>query len=81
MYLSYCFPCKSGKQHNRLKLDLQKEFTTGYGQYPDNKQVTLMIIYKYTKSSVSQQTTTEGTPFAQRDGTSNKHIPPYDKIY
>ena len=38
-----------------------------------------MFLDKYTKSSVSQQTDSEVTPFSQRGGAINKHIPPYDK--
>ena len=34
---------------------------------------------KYTTSSFIQQTTSEGTSFAQRVGDSNKQIPLYDK--
>ena len=45
-----------------------------------NRQVTLMFLDKYTKSSVIQQTTSSGTAFAQRGEASNKMLPPYDKI-
>ena len=40
-----------------------------------------MILDIYTKSSVRQQTTSEGTIFDQMDEAINKHIPPYDKKY
>ena len=38
-----------------------------------------MILDKNTKSNVIQNTTLEGTSFAQRGGDSNKQIPIYDK--
>ena len=56
-YLSYIFLQKSGKQHNKLKVDLQNNFTKYYDWYPKNRKVTLMLLEKYTKSSVIQQTT------------------------
>ena len=31
-YLAYVFLCQSGKQHNKLRMDLQNEFTTGKRQ-------------------------------------------------
>ena len=40
-----------------------------------------MLLDKYAKSSVIQQTNSEGTSFNQRGGTSNKKLPPYDKKY
>ena len=80
-YLSYIFLWKSGKQHNKFKVDLQNDVTTGYERYSKKIQGTLMLLDKYTKSSVSQQTTSEGTPFSERGGASNKQLPPYDKKY
>ena len=38
-----------------------------------------MLLGKYTKYSVIQNTTSEGTAFAQRGGAGNKQIPQYDK--
>ena len=38
-----------------------------------------MIVDKFTKSSVIQQTTSEGTPFYQRGGAVNKQLPTYDE--
>ena len=38
-----------------------------------------MLLDKFTNSSVSQHTTSEGTSLSQRGGDSNKQIPPYDK--
>ena len=38
-----------------------------------------MLLDEYTNSDVIQQTTSEGTPFAQRGGDSNKPLPLYDK--
>ena len=78
-YLSYIFLRKIGKQHKKLKVDLQNGFTIVDDQYPKNRQGTAMLLDKYTKSSVRQQTTSVGTQFAQRGGASNKQLPPYDK--
>ena len=36
-----------------------------------------MLLDKYTKSSVIQHTTSEGTSFDQRGGDINKQLPPY----
>ena len=78
-YLSYIFLWKSGKQHNKLKLDFQNNFTTGDDRYPNNRQQTLMLPEKYTKYCVIQQTVSEGTSFDQRGGDRNKQLPSYDK--
>ena len=73
------FLWKSGKQNNKFKLDLQNYFTTVDDRYHNNRQGTLLD--KYTKSSVSQQTTSEGTTFSQRGWGRNKQLLPYDKNY
>ena len=38
-----------------------------------------MLLDKCNKSSAIQQTTSEVTPFSQRDGSGNKQLPPFDK--
>ena len=75
------FLLETGKKHNKLKVDLQNEFNTCNDLYPKNRQGTLMILEKYTNSSVTQKTNSEGTLFAQRGGSINKRLPPYDKNY
>ena len=40
-----------------------------------------MLLGKYTNSGVSQQTTSQGKKFSQRDGADNKQLPSYDKKY
>jgi hypothetical protein len=68
-YLSYVLLRKSGKQHNKLKVDLQNDFTTGNDQYPKNRQSTLHLLDKYSKSVIVSPTTpTEGKLFAQKGG-------------
>ena len=68
-YLSYVFLRQSGKQHNKLKVDLQNDFTTGDDWYPKNRQSTLHLLDKCTKSTVvSSMLQSEGTAFAQRGG-------------
>jgi hypothetical protein len=68
-YLSYVFLRQSGKQHNKLKVDLQNDFTTGDDRYPKNLQSTLHLLNKYSKSIiVSPTSTSEGAAFAQKGG-------------
>jgi hypothetical protein len=82
-YLSYIFLQQSGKQHNKLKMDLQNDFTTGDDRYPKNRQETLHLLDKYTKSAIVSQPVSEGTAFAQRGGQSGGKGKgePYDKAY
>ena len=88
-YLSYIFLRQSGKQHNKLKVDLQNDFTTGDDRYPKNRQATLHLLDKYSKSIVVSHTTpSEGTSFAQRGGkgggnnsNQNQNKDDYDKDY
>jgi hypothetical protein len=85
-YLSYVFLRQSGKQHNKLKVDLQNDFTTGDDRYPKNRQSTLHLLDKYSKSIiVSPTTSSEGTSFAQQGnqgrGASNRSSNTYDKSY
>jgi hypothetical protein len=47
---------------------LQNDFTTGDNHYPKNRQQTLHLLYKYSKTSVSKVTQSEDTSFAQRIG-------------
>ena len=77
MHLSCIFIQESGNKHNKSKVDLQNDFTTGEERYPKNRQENLMILDKYTKSGLIQNTNSEGTSFAQRGGASNKKLPPY----
>ena len=68
-----------GKQYIKLKVDLKNDFTAGGYWYSNNRQGILMLLEKYTKTSVIQQTNSEGTSFDQRSGESKKLILPYDK--
>jgi hypothetical protein len=79
-YLSYVFLRQSGKQHNKLKVDLQNDFTTGDDRYPKNRQATLHLLDKYSKSVVAQAPISEGTAFAQRATRVDKQDT-YDKSY
>jgi hypothetical protein len=68
-YISYVFLRQSGTPHNKLKVDLQNDFTTGDDHYPKNRQATLHVLDKYSKSIiVSPTTSSEGTSFAQKGG-------------
>jgi hypothetical protein len=51
-YISYVFLRQSEKQHNKVKVDLHNDFTTGDGRYPKNCQQTLHLLDKYSKSSI-----------------------------
>ena len=58
---------------------MQNDFTIGDDRYPKNRQVTLILLDKYTKSSMIQQTTSKGTSFAQTGGARNEQFTQYDK--
>jgi hypothetical protein len=55
-------------QHGNLKVDLQNDFTTGENNYPKNRQQTLHLLDKYSKTVVAKVTHSEGTSFAQKGG-------------
>jgi hypothetical protein len=67
-YFSYAFLRQSGLQHINLKVDLQNDFTTGDNCYPKNRQQTLHILDKYSKTVVAKVTHSETTSFAQKGG-------------
>jgi hypothetical protein len=67
-YVSYAFLRQSGNQHGNLKVDLQNDFTTDDNLYPKNRQKTLHLLYKYSKTAVAKVTQSEGTSFVQRSG-------------
>jgi hypothetical protein len=49
-------------------VDLQNDFTTGDNRYPKNRQQTLHLLDKYSKTVVAKVTHSEGTSFAQKGG-------------
>jgi hypothetical protein len=49
-------------------MDLQNDYTTGDNRYPKNRQQTLHLLDKYSKSTVPDTTLTEGASFAQKAG-------------
>jgi hypothetical protein len=67
-YLSYAFLRQSGVQHGHLKVDLQNDFTTGDNRYPKNRQQTLHLLDKYSKTVIPKVTQSEGTSFALKGG-------------
>jgi hypothetical protein len=67
-YVSYTFLRQSGTQHGNLKVDLQNNFTTGDNRYPNNRQQTLHLLDKYSKTVVAKVTHSEGTSFPQNGG-------------
>jgi hypothetical protein len=67
-YISYAFLRQSVTQHGNLKVDLQNDFTTGENHYPKNRQQTLHLLDKYSKTVVVKVTHSEGASFAQKVG-------------
>jgi hypothetical protein len=67
-YVSYAFLHQIGMQHGNLKVDFQNDFTTGYNRYPKNRQETLHLLGKYSKTVVARVTHSEGPSFAQKSG-------------
>jgi hypothetical protein len=63
-YVSYAFLRQSGMHHGNLKVDLQNDFTNGYNYYPKNRQQTLHLLDKYSKTVVAKVTHSEGASFA-----------------
>ena len=62
-YLSFAFLRQSGTQHGYLKVDLQNDFTIRDNRYPKNRQHTLHLLDKYSKTVVQRMTQSEGTAF------------------
>jgi hypothetical protein len=67
-YVSYAFLRQSGMKHGNLKVYLQNDFTTGDNRYPKNRQQTLHLLDKYSKTVVARVTYSEGTSFSQKSG-------------
>ena len=70
-YLSNFLLRKSGKQHNKLKTDIQNNFTTGYDSTPNIHKKTLHLLDKYTNNPMLSQPTSEGVAIFQK-GDRNK---------
>jgi hypothetical protein len=49
-------------------MDLQNDYTTGDNRYPKNRQQTLHLPDKYSKTIMPQGTQSEGASFAQKAG-------------
>jgi hypothetical protein len=89
--ISFAFLRQSGLQHGNLNVDLQNDFTTGDNRYPKNRQQTLHLLDKYSKSVMVPKTTpsSEGTSFVQKEGRSSQRGngaekgkgQPFDKEY
>jgi hypothetical protein len=67
-YVSYAVLHQSGTQHINLKVDLMNDLITGDNRYPKNRQQTLHLLDKYSKTVVAKVTHSEGTSFAQKGG-------------
>jgi hypothetical protein len=80
LHLSYVFLRQSGKQHNKLKVDLQINFTTGDNRHSKNQHLTLHLLDKHSESSLVNMTmTSKGAVFAQRGDKGNQNLSPKDK--
>jgi hypothetical protein len=66
--VSYVFLRQSGPQHAKLKMDLQKDFTTGENKHPKTCQATLHLLDKHTKTALTKPSSSEGASFAQGGG-------------
>jgi hypothetical protein len=79
-YISYAFLHQSGTQHGNLKVDLQNDFTTGDNRYPKNRQQTLRLLDKYSKTVVCRATQSKGISYAQIGGRGGGHGGASEKI-
>ncbi len=77
-YLSYVLLRQSGKQHTKLKTNLQDKFTTGDNRYPKTRQQALHLLDKHSKTAVVRPVQSEGSSFAQANQRNNDS---YDKKY
>ena len=57
IYLSYIFLRQSVKQHNKLKTNIQNDFTTGDDRTTKKLQMTLHLLEKSTKNLLVSQPT------------------------
>jgi hypothetical protein len=65
-----------------LKTDLQNDFTTGDDRYPKNRQSTLHLLDKYSKTAPTVNTPSEGTAFTQKGGREgNRNKDSFDAKY
>ena len=79
-YRAYVFLRQSGAQHSNLKMVLQNDFTTGDNHYPKNRQQTLHLLDKFSKTVAPKVATqSEGTAFVQ--GSGGKKKKPFDEVY
>jgi hypothetical protein len=67
-YVLYAFLRQSGIQQGNLKVDVQNDFTTGDNHYPNNRQQTLHLLDKYSKTVIPKVSQSEGASFAQKGG-------------
>jgi hypothetical protein len=66
-------------------VDLQNDYTTGDNRYPKNRQQTLHLPDKYSKTIVAKANQSEGSSFAQKGGKAKNKKPKgkdnFDKEY
>jgi hypothetical protein len=67
-YIAYAFLRQRGAQHANLKMDLQNDYTTRDNHYPKNRQQTLHLLDRYSKTVVPEAAQSEGGSFAQKGG-------------
>ena len=71
-YLAYVMLRHSAKQHSNLREDMQNDFTKGDNRYPKDRQQTLHLLDRYSKTVAIPVASSEGTAFAQHPGKSGK---------
>ena len=66
-HLAFAMLKTSGKQHQKLKTDLQDDYAKGQHRHPKTRQETLHLLDNYTKTAMQRTPTLEGSSFAQKD--------------
>ena len=79
-YLSYVLLQQSGRQHVKLKSDIQNDYTAGDDRYPKTRQDTLHILTQYTKPTIHRNTKSQGKSSAQWTGDGS-NLQTYEKAY
>ena len=78
-YLSYVLIRQSVKQHNKLKIDLQNNFTIGDDRMTKKSHTTLHLMDRYNKNTVVIQPTSEVVLFYQKGDSNKKKYERYEK--
>lgn len=67
LFLAYVFIQKSGKQYDKLRYELQADYSKGSNTYPATRQAALKLLNTCPKaSSLTESVPSEGTAFVQK---------------